>query len=184
MPAKAGMTGGGRGDDGRAWYLNGEAVGLEKIALVRFSRRWAGVFAPILTFPQRGKGDPHLRRPRLADELSLIKGGRDNHICGVLALPTNFPPSRGKGDPHLRRPRLADELSPINGGRDNHICGVLALPTNFSLSRGKGLMQFSRLKYARLHPLFACANFQREWELPFCEFDTGCMPCPPTTSSL
>ncbi len=28
----------------------------EKIALVQFSRRWASVFTPILTFPQRGKG--------------------------------------------------------------------------------------------------------------------------------
>ncbi len=50
----------------------------------RFSRRWASIFAPILTFPQRGKGQSHLRRPRLADEPSLVKGEGTNAIFSVI----------------------------------------------------------------------------------------------------
>ena len=164
--------------------MDREVVGLERIALVQFSRRWASVFAPILTFPQRGKGQLRRRIALDSRQPSPIKG--EGTITSAASSPRRrtFPHQGGKGHPHLRRPRLADELSPIKG--EGTITSAASSPCRrtFPPSRGKGLMQFSRLKHARLHPLFACANFQRERTLPLCEFDTGCMPCPPTTSSL
>ena len=66
-------------------------VMMDKIAPVQFSRRWASIFTPILTFPQRGKGQSHLRRPRLADEPSPIKGEGTNAIFSMMPKPLTSP---------------------------------------------------------------------------------------------
>ena len=140
IPAFAGMTAGGRGNDGGGGRGNGGGggagmtVGGAGLSRVGMSHRPCGGVTPILTFPRRG--------------------GRDKKSAARLVL-LPLPPSRGKGQEERRPPRpltsspvegegtrraptaSSSYLFPRRGGRDKKSAARLVL-LHLPPSRGKG----------------------------------------------
>ncbi len=70
---------------------------LEKIVSVQFSRRWAGIFAPILTFPHQGVRDFNHPKGNATAPLEKIVSVQFSRRRASIFAPILTFPQRGKG---------------------------------------------------------------------------------------